>query len=296
MTSNRDTIAMAAVALAGFTWGVYWIPLRALDGAGIPGPWAIVAFYLLPVVLLLPLYVARRRSLLAGGWPLHVAGLLAGTALVTYAVALIFTDVVRALLFYYMTPLWSTLLARAILGERITPARLGTMALGLAGLLLILRFEGGLGGALNLGDWMGLASGLIWAGAAVYMKRHEGASGVDFALSYFFWGGVVALALTLLPFEAAPMPDWSTIGAVLIWLVPVALILIIPPAFAVMWGATILSPGLLAMLFMTEISAGTVTAAIWAGEPFGMREAAGVILISAAGLCEPLFGFFKRRR
>jgi hypothetical protein len=37
---------------------------------------------------------------------------------------------------------------------------------------------------------------------------------------------------------------------------------------------------------MTEISVGTVTAALWAGEPFGLREITGVLLISIAGLAE----------
>jgi drug/metabolite transporter (DMT)-like permease len=47
---------------------------------------------------------------------------------------------------------------------------------------------------------------------------------------------------------------------------------------------------------MTEISVGTATAAIWAGEPFGAREIAGVVLISAAGLVESLSDFMKWRR
>jgi hypothetical protein len=40
---------------------------------------------------------------------------------------------------------------------------------------------------------------------------------------------------------------------------------------------------------MTEISVGVVTAAIWANEPFGMRELVGVILITLAGLSELIY-------
>ncbi|MBT4890684.1 MAG: hypothetical protein HON65_14135, partial [Rhodospirillales bacterium] len=39
---------------------------------------------------------------------------------------------------------------------------------------------------------------------------------------------------------------------------------------------------------MTEISVGTITAAIWADESFGFQEIAGVILITGAGLLEVL--------
>ena len=55
-----------------------------------------------------------------------------------------------------------------------------------------------------------------------------------------------------------------------------------------------LNPGIVGLLFMTEISIGTATAAIWAGEPFGMREIAGVLLISMAGVFEPLVALLRR--
>ncbi|MGV2975216.1 DMT family transporter [Roseibium alexandrii] len=285
---NTEHLAMVAVAISGLAWGLFWIPLRALDDHGISGVWAIVLFYLLPTLLLMPVILLRTRHLLQGGWSLHIAGIFAGVALVLYAGSLVFTDIVRALLFYYLTPLWSTLLTRIVIGEAITRARWGTIGLALIGLLLILRIDAGFGGALGPGDWMGLASGLVWAIAAVWMKSDTNGNSLDFALSYFIWGSVAALALTVLPHGGStPPPDWQTIRAVLPWIVPVIVLLVIPPALAVMWGATVLSPGVLAILFMTEISAGTLTAAYWANEPFGIREIAGVALITSAGIFEP---------
>ncbi|MEM6824297.1 MAG: DMT family transporter [Pseudomonadota bacterium] len=298
MTSSRlEHLAMAAVAMSGLAWGLFWIPLRALDQAGVSGLWAVVLFYTLPTVLLTPLYVWRRDQIAHGGWPLHLAGVLAGTSLVFYAGALVFTDVVRALLFYYMTPIWSTVLARIVIGETITGARWVTIGLGLLGLTVILKLDTGLGGPLNFGDWLGLASGLVWAMAAVAMNANPRSEGLEFALSYFFWGSLAALGLTLLPLGGTgEMPDWDTLVDVLPWITPLVLVLVIPPAIAIMWGATILSPGLLSILFMTEISAGTVTAAIWADEPFGAREVLGVLLITIAGAWEPVRQTLHRRR
>ncbi len=56
-----------------------------------------------------------------------------------------------------------------------------------------------------------------------------------------------------------------------------------------------LSPGIVGILFMTEISVGSVTAALWAGEPFGGREIAGILLISSAGVAESLPALFAWR-
>ena len=54
-------------------------------------------------------------------------------------------------------------------------------------------------------------------------------------------------------------------------------------------------PGIVGILFMTEIIVGTITVAIWAGEPFGAREIIGVVLISGAGLAESLQAPFSWR-
>lgn len=290
-----ETLAMASAAAAGVAWGIFWIPLRALDEAGIGGAWAVVFFYVLPTLLLAPILVLRRRCIANGGWRLQIAGLLAGVALVGYAGGLIFTEVVRATLFFYMTPIWSTVLARIVLAEPITMPRWATIGLGVLGLLILVRADTGMNFALNVGDLMGLAGGLIWAAAAVLMRSDGAGDGIDFTLSYFVWGSVAALLLVGVPLDGTgTMPDWETTRGVLMWMVPVALFLVIPPAFAIMWGATILSPGLLALLFMTEISAAAITAAIWAGEPFELRELLGVILISAAGVFEPVLNWSRR--
>ena len=220
--------------------------------------------------------------------------MLAGVSLVCYAGALIFTEVVRATLFFYLTPIWSTVLARIVLGEPITVPRWATIGFGLLGLLIIVRADTGMSGDLSAGDWMGIAGGLIWAAAAVVMKSDDDGNGIDFTLSYFAWGSVAALLLLIVPLDGTgAVPDWETMRSVLLWMVPVALLLVIPPAFAIMWGATVLSPGLIAILFMTEISAAAVTAAIRAGEPFGFRELSGVILISAAGIFEPALNWYR---
>jgi len=50
------------------------------------------------------------------------------------------------------------------------------------------------------------------------------------------------------------------------------------------------------LLFMTEISVGALTAAIWAGEPFGIREIVGVVLITAAGATESIWDLWLKPR
>lgn len=297
MKLSRSDRAKLACLYAGVIWGIYWIPLRMMGDAGLGGVWATVLFYLVPLLLLLPLYAIRWRHIASGGTALHLGAGLAGIALVFYANALVYTEVIHALALYYLTPLWGFLFARLIIGEVITPVRWLSTVFGLLGLYVMFAHETGLPLPRNLGDWMGLAGGITWAAASTAMLVNNQVKWQDFGLAYFFWGTLAALALAMLPIEgASSIPDMEVIAGVLPWLVPVLLVAVIPGSFASIFGASVLNPGIVGLLFMAEISVGTVTAALWADEPFGTREIVGVLLISAAGLCEPLIGLAKRAR
>ena len=83
---------------------------------------------------------------------------------------------------------------------------------------------------------------------------------------------------------------------VTIWILPIALLVLIPIYFAAAWGTPKLNPGTAGILFMTEISAGVVSAALLSNEHFGMREILGIGLITTAGLTEavaPMLGTFS---
>jgi drug/metabolite transporter (DMT)-like permease len=168
---------------------------------------------------------------------------------------------------------------------------------------VIFGAEAGIPRPRNVGDWMGLAGGFFWAVAAVRIRNdhetHENRA-VEYTTLYFIMGAPVAVLIALLPLSGAhEVPDAATTVGVLPWLVPVLLVIVVPGSFAAMWGAFHLNPGIVGLLFMTEISVGIATAAIWAGEPFGPREIVGILLITSAGLTESLadrWAWWRRRR
>jgi len=295
--SDLDIVSRAKLACvySGITWGLFWIPLRMLDRAGIYGAWATVLFYVVPLLLFLPYLIFRWNKIIRCGLPLHFIGLASGIALALYANALLYTEVVRGLLLFYLTPVWSLILARIVLGETITPPRIFAIVLGLMGMLVMLGIDVGIPLPRNIGDWMGLFGGIGWAVAAVLLRQDDGSHAMEYTLSYFFWGSVAAVIIAISPIAGdIELPTMGSIWGVLPWFPVVALVLVVPAAWAVIWGAPHLNPGVVALLFMIELSVGTITAAIWAGEPFGWRELTGVVLITLAGLTE-LFAEFYRR-
>lgn len=287
--SARDELtAKLSCAYAGAVWGVFWIPLRALEDAGMSGTWPTVLFFLVPAVLALPLATRHWRRIVAGGIKPQLMGVFCGCAIVIYSNSVIYTEVIRAMLLYYMTPIWSILLARLWLGEAIALRHVIAIIIGITGMAVILNVDDGFPWPHNLGDWFGLASGVIWAIGAVLLRASPNYHAIDLSWSFLFWSAVCGLAIAFMPFAPAA-PDLTAAFGTLPWLIPTTLVIVFPAVYAVMWGAPKLNPGVVGLFFLTEIAVGAITAAIWADEPFGTREVVGVILISLAGVVEILY-------
>jgi len=290
-----STQARLACAYSGIVWGLYWIPLRMMDQAGIYAAWSTVLFYAVPLLFFLPFTRKQWRRIKNSKMSYHWIGIATACSLVLYANAMLYTEVVRGVLMYYLTPIWSLLLAWIVLGETITPPRVAAIVLGFAGLLTILGVDQGSLLPRNIGDWMGLLAGLGWAVAAVLLRQDDGSHAHEFSTLYFFYGTIAAIILALSPIAGdIEVPDIEAVWQVLPWFLVVAPVLLIPGIYSAFWGAPHLNPGVVGLMFMTEISVASVTAALWADEPFGLRELIGVVFISMAGLTEFLWPWIQR--
>ncbi|MEP3945049.1 DMT family transporter [Ascidiaceihabitans sp.] len=287
MNKSIERRATLACLYAGAVWGLFWIPLRALEKAGLQGLWVTAVYFLVPTLCLLPVLIKRRKQIMLGGLSFQITALMSGAALTFYATSILYTDVIRAMMLFYMMPIWSVILARVFLGERIIPVRIAAMAMAFVGMLIL--FGLGLEFPLprNVGDWLGLAAGGIWAVTMLRLRIYATHSAMDLTVGFFLWGLILSggAALVLTP---ASVPTWTqTLPAVPMLLLFVVM-LVIPGTIASLWGPKFLNPGVVGLLFMTELVVGAVSAAIWAGEPFGLREFVGVVLISGASLLEPI--------
>ncbi|MCP4301937.1 MAG: DMT family transporter [Gammaproteobacteria bacterium] len=286
--------ASLACAYSGVAWGLFWIPLRGMDSAGVTDAWATVLFYGMPLVLFSPWIFKNWRRIARCGWSLHFIGIATGASLAFYSNALLYTEVVRGLVLYYTTPVWSLLLARIVLGETITTARILAIMFGVAGMLVMFGIDLGVPWPKNIGDWMAIIGAMGWAVAAVLLRKDDGSRSMEICSVYFFYGVIAAILLAISPMAGdIEVPYWSVIVDVLPWTIPIAII-VIPGAYAAFWGAPHLNPGVVGLLFMTELSVGGITAAIWANEPLGTRELTGIALISIAGLIEFIYAPIRR--
>jgi drug/metabolite transporter (DMT)-like permease len=273
----------AAILCSALLWGTLWIPLRGLSEAGASAASATVLGFLLPLVVLLPRALRDRRRILAGGWDLGIAGLCLAAAIALYSEGLVRGQVARVILLFYLTPVWSTLLGRLLLGQPITDRRIATIALGLAGLVVVLGFEAGIPYPRAAADWMGLAGGVVWAFAMLYLGRTASHPPFDRVFVQFLFLGPVFWLLSQLPGGAGRVaPEAEAFLRCMPWLLAFAGIWMLPVVWLTIFGASWLDPVRVAIFLMLEIVVGISTAALLAGEPFGPRELAGAVLILGA--------------
>ena len=290
MTSpNRsDLLPSVALAFGAALWGLFWIPIRGIEQSGVHAFWTGPVIFGASSLLFLPLLLIRFKTFVINWRRILLPGLLSGFAFALYIASLNLTDVVRAILLFYMSPLWSTLLGILILKERLTLNRVVALLLAFCGLYIVLVVENGLPIPRNTGDWFALISGLCWSIASVKLFQ----DGAHMILEKVIIFVVFALLMSLLLLlwnqgSLQGMPDLATLGIGWHWILTVALVML-PICYLTIWPAAVLSPGRVGMLLMAEVLVGVASAAILTDEPFGLREMTGAGLIISAGVVEVL--------
>ena len=287
VSTSLEFKAKLACLYAGAVWGLFWIPLRALEEAGINGLWITVVYFLIPTICLIPVVILRWQHVKEGGVSLQITTMLSGGALLLYSTSIVYTDVVRAILLFYLTPIWATILARIFLGDLITPSRVIAMVLAILGMLTIFGLGARFPIPQNIGDWLGIGSGFLWAVAMVRIRMSESHSAIELTAGFFQWSLIFSSGAAFL-LAPSQMPDIEQILPALPLLLIFTALLVLPGTYASLLGPKYLSPGIVGLLFMTEIIVGAISVALLAGEPFGIRELIGVLLIAGASMLEPL--------
>ena len=288
----RLTGPETAIAVSGALWGLYWIPVRHLEARGVGVVWTTLGLFVVGLALLAPILIRHPPARAVFAPRMLATGLLTGGAFVLYSVSLVLTEVVTAILLFYLSPVWATVLGRVLLAERLTGSRLTALALGLGGLWVVLGGESGVPLPRNPGDWCALIAGVMWAFGTLRVHQDSTISPIAHTASLFVGGAVVIAIISLLPAMAGPAPVVTAQAAAIILILTV---LSVVSAWGILWGARLISPGRAGLLLMMEVITGLASAAVLAGEPFGMTQAIGSMLIVAAALVEVLPAAGRRR-
>lgn len=285
---RRDTVLAPSIAVAasGAIWGMYWIPVRQLDQIGMTPIWTSFIAFGITGLIFLVFFVNQWLKTGRLPWGVFVTGLVIGGAIVLYAVALVLTEVIKAVLLCYLMPVWSTIFGRFMLKEPITPYRVIAVIAGLGGAAVILGITDGIPNISNIGDLVALAAGILWAYGAIRIKADEQATVWEQVGAFYIGSSIFAFVFILFPVQnLAPPLDIGTLVDSLFWMF-VLVAVYLPSMFLIFWANQIMSPARVGILLMTEIVFGVLSAALYAGEPIGWIHVIGTVLIIGAGVID----------
>jgi drug/metabolite transporter (DMT)-like permease len=218
--ASADATARLMLVLLSLGWGTTW-PMMRIVLDEVPPFSMRVGTMAIGAVTLGVMTVARRRSFMLHSRIAAVHVVVAGLFnIVSFSIltpfAQLYAATSRVSIVVYSMPIWATLMARAVLGERITGARALAFALCVAGLAVLiwpLALTGIPGGIL-----LALGAAIGWAAGTIYLKwaqiREE-------PMAVTFWQLIVGFVAILIcqPVFEGPLHLWpiraSTLGALI---------------------------------------------------------------------------------
>jgi drug/metabolite transporter (DMT)-like permease len=254
------------------------IIVREVDAPAMTIVFARVALAAAFLLVALPL-VGRRELLRRPPWPVLVFGVLLAIHWSLYFEAIKETSVASAVLVTYSAPIFVSLMAPFLLGERVPPASVVALIVSVAGIALItLAGSGGGAEVRPLGIGLAVLAAITYALLLVLTKRY--AADVE-PVTLVCWEAIVA-ALVLAP--AALLGGVVPSGVDVVYLVVLGVVLTggvnIVFVGALRWVPAT-TAGILA--YMEPVS-GAILAAVLLGEELTAPVIIGGLAIVAAGV------------
>ncbi len=279
------TLPVVLLLLAAVMWGLTWWPLKVFHAAGIAGVPLILLTYGSAGLLLAALLWRERKAWSGNFRWLWLIGLLGGYSNLAFAAAMIYGDVVRAMILFYLAPVWGVLGGRLLLGEVLDQRRLLGMVFAIIGAWVIL----GGGNTLfsNAPSWLdllALTAGLTFALTNIAIRATPSFPNGSKIAAIFIGCGL--FALLLMPWQTGPFP-WPTpqlwlalLGFSLLWL--------LAASFTSAWAITHMEAGRASILMITELLVAVLSATFIGGETLTTAELVGGSFILVSAVLEAL--------
>ena len=279
----QRTLAISSLVYAATLWGLMWYPYRLLNDAGVGGIASSFITYVVPLLVFGWLHGRELQHARSRWMWLTALGLAAGWTNLAYVLAMLQGEVVRVLLLFFLSPLWTVLFARFLLHEKLNRAGWAVMALAAGGAMVMLwQPNGDLPLPTNRAEWLALSAGVMFALNNVISRHLAGVT--EGAKSVSIWAGVgvlTVIGLALYPGEL----DFVASADGRTWLLLLGVgIAIGSMTYAVQYGLARVPANQAIVIFLFELVVAAVAAYFLSQERMGPQEWAGALMIVAASL------------
>ncbi len=284
MAQITKMMPVAALLTGATVWGLIWYPYRLLEQAGVNGALATVWTYAGALVI----GVVLLRPRLHISWMLAAIALSAGWANVGFTIAVVYGDVMRVVLLFYLAPAWTILFARLLLGEKLSGAGYALMLFAFLGALVML-WQPVIGWPVprTAAEWLGLSAGGMFALSNVLIRQSAHIE-IELKVLAVFLGGIVA-GLGCVAAAPATVTVWAPAMEQTLMLCLLAVV-IFAVNMAAQYGLTHISSNRAIVIYLFELVVTALSAWLLAGEVLTFREWCGGVMIVVAGLLSGTLG------
>lgn len=279
---KHPAIPVFALIFSSCLWGLSWIPLKALSSLGFEGVFLVLSGQIILLALFLPLGFNRRIFLSHAKYLLGIffAG---GAAILCFTYALIYGDVIRVMVLFYLLPIWGVLGGRIFLGEHIDSIRWLGVGCALVGAFFILGGAKVFDSPPSWIDFIAFLSGLLFAANNLFFRGVDDVPLPTKLLTMFAGCTLICLVVIAVTPESyptsVPLVNYS-------WLILYALTWLLVSNFLSQWAVTQMEAGRSSIIIIFELFAAVVSAVIIGNETIELNEAFGGVLVVAAAMLE----------
>lgn len=255
-----------------------------MQEAGVSGVVSSFYTYAIATVIAGVLFSKKRRGLFEQPKSIICLSLVAGWTNLSYVLAVIDGEVMRVMLLFYLSPLWTLILAHFWLKERTDFKGVAVIIISLLGAFIMLYRPDQqyyLPLPSSRSDWLALSSGIGFALTNVITRKSVHLT--IYAKSFAVWLGVVVVALCCLPLVKSSFPSPAFFGFDQ-WLIMllIALVLVLG-TLLVQYGVTQITATRASVIFLFELVVAALASYFLAGEVMRINEwIGGAMIVMAA--------------
>lgn len=278
--------AVASLLFGALCWGIIWFPYRLLAEAGFSA--VVSSFYTYAIVIIFTsIYFAKYwRGLFTQPLSIFWLALVAGWTNLAYVLAVIDGEVMRVMLLFYLSPLWTLILAHFWLKERTNFRGIMIIGLSLLGAFIMLYDFSGQTASFplprNMSEWIALSAGIGFSLTNVITRKSDHLT--VRTKSVAVWLGVLVMAALFLPFIEQDFPAPSTLSLNHWLLMTFIALLVIAATLLVQYGITLITAMRASVLFLFELVVAAVASYYLAHEVMTWNEWLGGALIVIAAI------------
>ncbi len=263
-------------------WGMSWMPLKFLHGQGIDGLALIFVAHAILALVFVP-FTQRSQFTSTNAKYLTGIALAGGLGIFSFTYALMYGDVVRVMVLFYLLPVWGVLGGCFFLKETIDARRWAGILIALPGAYLILGGADMFRAPPTWNDMLALLAGMSFAANNILFRGVGHVSLPAKLIAMFIGCAFITGSLMLLGLQAFPR---GVSNAAWAWLLLYTFTWLLCANIGSQWAVERMEAGRSSIIIIVQLVVAVLSAMVVGGERLSVMEWIGCLMVVTAAVLE----------